>query len=149
MGTDASAPPILLCLRSKNIKQSYHEHCYSDNTRLSLNPLSPDIHLQILHTDLYTFPLRISWENLIKDQGIFALVIILLILITFSFDSEWVLLRENCCWSPLQWQIQGGGGGQANSDNAKFFIAKYCGIQNNVKKWHNNLRKYNKTAILT
>ena len=27
-----------------------------------------------------------------------------------------------------------GGGGQANSDNAKFFIAKYCGIQNNVKK---------------
>ena len=21
-----------------------------------------------------------------------------------------------------------------NSDNAKFFIAKYCGIQNNVKK---------------
>ena len=43
----------------------------------------------------------------------------------------------------------GGGGGQANSDNAKFFIAKYCGIQNNVKKWHNNLRKYNKTAILT
>ena len=32
----------------------------------------------------------------------------------------------------------GGGGGwqgaQANSDNAKFFIAKYCGIQNNVKK---------------
>ena len=25
-----------------------------------INPLSPDIHLQILHTDLYTFPLRIS-----------------------------------------------------------------------------------------
>ena len=47
----------------------------------------------------------------------------------------------------------GGGGGaqgaQANSDNAKFFIAKYCGKQNNVKKWNNNLRKYNKTAIIT
>ena len=153
MGTDASAPPILLCLRSKNIKQSYHKHCYSDNTWLSLNPLSPDIHLQILHTDLYTFRSRISWVNLTKDQGIFVLVIILLILITFSFDSEWVLLRENCCWSPLQWQIQVGGGGaqgaQANSDNAKFFIAKYCGKQNNVKKWNNNLRKYNKTAIIT
>ena len=27
-----------------------------------------------------------------------------------------------------------GEGGWANSDNAKFFIAKYCGIQNNVKK---------------
>ena len=25
-----------------------------------INPLSPDIHLQTLHTDLYTFPLRIS-----------------------------------------------------------------------------------------
>ena len=45
----------------------------------------------------------------------------------------------------------GGGaqGAQANSDNAKFFIAKYCGKQNNVKKWNNNLRKYNKTAIIT
>ena len=26
----------------------------------SLNPLSPNIHIQILQTDLYTFPLRIS-----------------------------------------------------------------------------------------
>ena len=42
-----------------------------------------------------------------------------------------------------------GQGAQANSDNAKFFIAKYCGKQNNVKKWNNNLRKYNKTAIIT
>ena len=36
-----------------------------------LNPLSPNIHIQILQTDLYTFPSRISRENLIKDQGIF------------------------------------------------------------------------------
>ena len=42
-----------------------------------------------------------------------------------------------------------GEGARANSDNAKFFMAKYCGIQNNVNKWHNNLRKYNKTAIFT
>ena len=28
--------------------------------RLVLNPLSPNIHIQILQTDLYTFPLRIS-----------------------------------------------------------------------------------------
>ena len=47
------------------------------------NPLSPSIHIQILQTDLHTFPLRISWENLIKDQGIFTWVIILLILITY------------------------------------------------------------------
>ena len=26
-----------------------------------------------------------------------------------------------------------GEGARANSDNAKFFMAKYCGIQNNVK----------------
>ena len=44
--------------------------------------LSPNIHVQILHTDLHTFPVRISGGNLIKDQGILSLVIILLILIT-------------------------------------------------------------------
>ena len=27
-----------------------------------------------------------------------------------------------------------GEGARAKSDNAKFFMAKYCGIQNNVKK---------------
>ena len=44
---------------------------------------SPSINLKILQTDLHTFPLRISWENLILDQGIFSWVIILFILITF------------------------------------------------------------------
>ena len=48
-----------------------------------LNPLSRSIHIQILQTDLHTFPYRMSWENLIKDQGIFTWVIILLILITY------------------------------------------------------------------
>ena len=33
-----------------------------------INPLSPDIHIQILQTDLHTLPLRISWENLIKHR---------------------------------------------------------------------------------
>ena len=47
-----------------------------------INPLSPNIHIQILQTDLHTFPVRNCWENLIKDQGIFSLVIILAILIT-------------------------------------------------------------------
>ena len=40
------------------------------------NPLSPNINIQILQTDLHTFPLWISWENLITDQGIFSSVII-------------------------------------------------------------------------
>ena len=47
-----------------------------------INPLSPNIHIQIPQTDLYTFPYRMSKENLIKDQSVFPLVIILFILIT-------------------------------------------------------------------
>ena len=50
--------------------------------------------MQILQTDLYTFPLRISWENLIKDHGILSSVITLLILITLSLDNVWILLGE-------------------------------------------------------
>ena len=60
-----------------------------------LNPLSPNIHVQSLQTGLYTFPLRISRESLIKDQGIFSLVIILLTLITFSLANVWMSLGEN------------------------------------------------------
>ena len=40
---------------------------------LVLNPSSPNIHIQILQTDLHTFPWRISWENLVKDQIFFSL----------------------------------------------------------------------------
>ena len=47
-----------------------------------MSTLSPNIQLQILQTDLHTFPYKMCWENLIKDQGIFYLVIILLLLIT-------------------------------------------------------------------
>ena len=49
---------------------------------ININPLSPNIHIQILQTDLYTCPSWMSWENLIKDESIFPLLIILLILIT-------------------------------------------------------------------
>ena len=65
------------------------------------NPLSPSINIQILQTDLHTFPLRISWENLIKLPGMFSFVIIFYILTTSSFDNVWALLGENCCWSLL------------------------------------------------
>ena len=64
-----------------------------------LNPLSPNIQVQILQSDLHTFPLRISWENLMKDQGIFSLVIILLILLTLPLENGWIMLGENWCWS--------------------------------------------------
>ena len=36
---------------------------------------------------------------MIKDQSIFSLVIILLILITISLDYVLILLGENWCWS--------------------------------------------------
>ena len=39
--------------------------------KLLFNPLSPNIHLEILRTDLYMFPWKTSWENLLKDQSIF------------------------------------------------------------------------------
>ena len=41
------------------------------------------------------------WENFIKDQCNFTLVIILPILITISLESVWTSLGENWCWSPL------------------------------------------------
>ena len=69
--------------------------------QLSLNPLSPSICIQILPTDLNTFPYWISWENLIEYQSIFPLVIILLILVTFSLDCVLIMLGENWCLSPL------------------------------------------------
>ena len=66
-----------------------------------VNLLSPNIHIQILQTDLHTFPLRISWETLINNLGIFSSVIISLILITLFLDNVWILSGENWCWSLL------------------------------------------------
>ena len=59
---------------------------YISGLLMAINPLSPNIHIQILQTDLHTFPLQISWENLIKHQGIFSFVIIFYILTTLSLD---------------------------------------------------------------
>ena len=58
----------------------------------SINPLSPNIHIQILQTDLHTFSKRIGWENIkkIKNQSIFPEVIIF----TLSFDNVLILLEE-------------------------------------------------------
>ena len=46
-----------------------HVACFN----FTVNPLSPNIHMQILQTDLYTFPYRMSKENLIKDHLAFSL----------------------------------------------------------------------------
>ena len=61
--------------------------CWPKAMRYNLNPLSPNIYMQNLETDLHTFPSRISWENLLKDHGSFSLEIILLILIILSLDN--------------------------------------------------------------
>ena len=45
--------------------------------------------------------LRISGENLMKDQDIFSLVIILSVLLTLSLENVWIMLGENWCWSLL------------------------------------------------
>ena len=47
------------------------------------------IHLQILQTDLYIFPWRMSLESLIKDQSIFSSAIILSILTPFPLIAFW------------------------------------------------------------
>ena len=40
---------------------------FLNSSRLAMN-----IHIQIFLTNLHTFPWRISWENLIKDQSIWG-----------------------------------------------------------------------------
>ena len=67
----------------------------------SFNPLGPNIQVQILQSDLRTFPLRIRGQNLMKDQGILSLVIILSVLLTLSLENVWIMLGENWCWSLL------------------------------------------------
>ena len=76
-------------------------HDFDKYLKWMYNPLSPKIHIQILQTDLNTFPYWISWENLFKDQRIFSEVIILFILINFSFNNVLTLLGEIWCWPLL------------------------------------------------
>ena len=76
-----------LSLKFKQPWQNLLHNCYKLQENLKkilqllqytvpwLTLLNPNINLQILQTDLHTFPLRISWENLITDQGVFSLVI--------------------------------------------------------------------------
>ena len=56
-----------------------------------IKPLSRNINIQILLSDLNTFSYSISWENLFQDQSKFCLVSILLILITFFVDEVLIL----------------------------------------------------------
>ena len=48
----------------------FYPECDEQVQSNPVTPLSPNIHIQILQTDLHTFPSWMSWKNLIKDQGI-------------------------------------------------------------------------------
>ena len=58
--------------------------------------------MQILKTDLHTFPLWISWENLFEDQNVSHEAITLYILTTFSLDYVLTSFGENWFWSLLK-----------------------------------------------
>ena len=105
------------CPRVYTLPSPDHVNLYDFDKYLKwmYNPLSPTIHIQILQTDLNTFPYRISWENLFKDQRSFSEVIIIFILINFSFNKVLTLLGEIWCWPLLgpkglicdeQWHIR-------------------------------------------
>ena len=67
-------------LYARSVRFDLEPNIFPSGSTDALNPLISNIHMQTLQTDLHTFPLRISCENLIKYYGIFSLVIILLIL---------------------------------------------------------------------
>ena len=88
----ASSPGSLLwqlsCLLH-NILTALNKGKYTVFTN---NGSSPNICIQILQTDLYTLPYRISWYYLIKNQSIFPLAIIFsLIPITFSLSCALIM----------------------------------------------------------
>ena len=66
-----------------------------------VNPLHPNISMQVLHTVLYTFPEVLTRGNVFKNQELYKLLIIFLILETLVFDSGVILLGEIRSWSLL------------------------------------------------
>ena len=69
------------------------------NTRSPRAPIST--YRWVLHVDHIRTFFKTSWENLLEDHSIFSLVIILLILITFSLDCVLTMSGENWFWSLL------------------------------------------------
>ena len=82
-------PPLAPLLISDNDDQSVA--CML----VTIDPLSPNIHIRILQTGFHTFPYGISGENLLTDHSTFPLVVNQLILLTFSLVHVLILLGEN------------------------------------------------------
>ena len=68
---------------------------------MCINPLHPNISIQILHTVHYTFPEVLTRGTVFKNQELYKLVIVSLILVTLMFDSGVILLGEIRSWSLL------------------------------------------------
>ena len=71
------------------------------NIHLLINPLYPNINRHILCTILYTFSWTVDKENLFKNQELYKLLIISLILVTLMFDSGVILWGEIRGWPLL------------------------------------------------
>ena len=61
----------------------------------TVDPFSPNIHMQILQIDFHTFLKELVEGILINDQSIFPVVIIELILITISVGYVLIQFGEN------------------------------------------------------
>ena len=66
-----------------------------------VNPLSPNIKIQILQTDLHTFPFKNELREFDKRSRHFYLGDHFINSQTVSVDSLWILLGENWSWSLL------------------------------------------------
>ena len=92
---------------SHNGNQIIYNNCIEIKYTKLGQPFNPNIHIQILQINFPTFSWKISWENLLKDQSTFSLVIILLIPVTFVPDVVLTWLAENRSWSFFGQRVNG------------------------------------------
>ena len=74
-----------------NLRNLFHRLQLNCKYNCSCNPSIPNINIQILLTDLYTFSYGICWEKLLNDDSNFPLVVVLLIRVAFFLD----IVRKN------------------------------------------------------
>ena len=88
---------MLRCIQVKNKLKELRLRSWAENI---VHPLSPNVQIQlILHTDLHTFPWKIGWENLLKDQSISFWWLFHKLSQPFSLDYVLTLSGEYWCCS--------------------------------------------------
>ena len=71
--------------------------CHGNSSApFAINPLGPNICLQILQAYLLTFPWRTSWENLFKDHSIFSPRWSF-----YCFSQPFLLIMYGYCWEKI------------------------------------------------